>query len=68
MSRFPLMLLKGNILTYYPRFTHYFGGEKTDVQYAHVKAMMSAIKADTDNYFTIKFECSGTAKGCTKTS
>ena len=46
------------------RFSHYFGGDKTEDQHKHFKAMMSGVKEDTDQYFSIQFECSGTGDDC----
>ena len=46
------------------RFTHYFGGDKTDKQYAHFKSMMLAVTDGAPRYFSIHFECSGTVPDC----
>ena len=47
-------------------FTHYFGGEKADVQLTHFQNMMKGIASTTNNY-AIQFSC-GNAKPCKKGS
>lgn len=43
------------------RFTHYFGGDKPDIQYTHFKGMMGAVN---NAAYNIEFECSGTGGAC----
>ncbi|MCJ1287407.1 hypothetical protein MMC26_006756 [Xylographa opegraphella] len=44
-------------------FTHYFGGNRADTQYTHFTNMMKAIGGSTQ-FFSVQFECSGTAPEC----